>query len=202
MTKSAPKWINFAPISVENDIFVTDQKQPVNLPTLIREIESQYTMEALNKKIDLIFDFEPSKSHEFEAENMYTVKANPADLRFMISQLLKNSLAQTLEGFIKIRLSKFEQMFAIEVEDSGMGVHPDEKISFVESMYRGNLCRITYVQDPKINMTKIAPYLESYDASMQLLINPGKGMTRRLLLPANIQINSNKPAVKEFAIAY
>ncbi|MEM9776752.1 MAG: hypothetical protein AAF902_19385 [Chloroflexota bacterium] len=202
MSKSSPEWINFAPISVENDKFNTDGRQAVSLPILLEEVANQFSIEARNKKIDLIFENMSAVDEQFQAENIFSVMADPADIRFMMSQMLKNSLAQTLEGFIKIRLSKFDKMFSIEVEDSGMGVHPDEKIAFVESVYRGNVCRITYVQDPKINMTLMAPQLEKYGASMQLLIDPGKGMTRRLLLPESNPIGKNNPAVEDFAIAY
>ena len=202
MTKSSPKWINFAPITVDTDKFVTSNFQSVQLPSFIRDVCGQFAIEARNKKIDLIFEFDSAAEHQIKAESLYSMMANPCDLHVMISQMLKNSLAQTLEGYIKIRLSKFDQMFAIEVEDSGMGVHPDEKIAFVESVYRGNVCRITYVQDPKIDMTKMAPYLEGYGASMQLRIDPGNGMTRRLLLPAKVGTEQGNPAVEELIVAY
>lgn len=199
MSNYSPKWIDFAPTTAENNIFDTDKSQSVGLPNLIRETAGQYSVEARNKKIDLIIEYDGAAEQQIQAESLFSLVADPADLRFMLSQMLKNSLAQTLEGFIKVRLSKYNKVFSIEVEDSGMGVHPDEKIVFVESVYRGNLCRITYVQDPEINMTKMAPLLKKYGASMQLLIAPGKGMTRRLLLPATAPVEQNNRAAEQLA---
>jgi len=187
MKTPTPKWIPFTPLL--NDSFEESAEtyvpkfSTINVSKIALKVCQDFEKEARNKKIKLQLENDDSA-------DLY-IEGNHADVAMMLTQMIKNALAQTLEGYVNMRLIPRQNEILIEVDDSGIGIHPDEKIAMVEVMYRGRLCHITHVQDPKTSMVLMANQLNSHNASLQLCITPGAGMKRRLALPILQQIDTD-----------
>ena len=182
MNTPTPTWIPFTPLHDESSQTYIPDFETVDVYEIALTICQSFENEARNKKIKLLL--------EADKRTTFNVQGNHADVALMLTQMIKNALAQTLEGFVKMRLRKKGDEILIEVNDSGIGIHPDEKIALVEVIYRGRLCQITHVQDPKTSMVLMANQLNSHNAKLQLSIQPGKGMQRQLALPIKQPVHS------------
>ncbi|MFK7805203.1 MAG: sensor histidine kinase [Anaerolineae bacterium] len=168
-------WIPFAPQLEETPHNYNPEFTTINLSQIALTVCQAFENEAQNKKIKLLLEADKNI-------DLY-IQGNHADVALMLTQMIKNALAQTLEGYVHMRLIQNRNEILVEVDDSGIGIHPNEKIAMVEVMYRGRLCRITHVQDPKTCMVLMANQLTSHQATIEICIDPGKGMKRRLALP-------------------
>ena len=195
MNNPIPMWTPFAPPIDTDTPNRSVEFESINLNEVTQTVFNLFEMAAKYKRIKLHLDIEDSA--EFQVEG------NRADVTHMLTQMVKNAMAQTLEGYIKIRLLKLDNKVIIAVEDSGIGIHPDEKIAMVEVMYRGRLCRITHVQDPKTSMAHMANQLNSHHANLEFSIERGIGMKRRLHLPIKqTSRHPNEITKPESAFAY
>ena len=153
------RWTPFTPPVDKTQQPNSIEFESINLHEIVQSVFKLFEMAAKYKRIKLFLEIE--KAADFHIEG------NRADVSHMLTQMVKNAMAQTLEGYIKIRLSKLKNDVVVEVEDSGIGIHPDEKIAMVEVTYRGRLCQITHVQDPKTSMAHMADQLHSHRAKLE-----------------------------------
>ena len=196
MNTPIPLWTPFTPPIDESQQDNHIEFEPLNLNEVVKAVYELFEMAAKYKRVKLIVE-----ENDIAAD--FVIEGNRADVTHMVTQMVKNAMAQTLEGYIKIRLSQLKNRILIEVEDSGIGIHPDEKIAMVDVMYRGRQCHITHVQDPKTSMAQMANQLHSHHAHLEFSIERGKGMKRRLHLPIQqATMNASKASKSEPALVY
>lgn len=192
---NSPSWTTYAPLPTKTDEIYPAKFGFVNLYEIAFDVFSDFVMEARNKKIRLILNTDDNWSEGQTTDPRLNIYGDRQQLREMMAQMVKNAIAQTLEGTIQLQINAVNDQFVIEVSDTGIGIHPDEKITLVETLYRGKMCRITYVQDPETSMARIAQQLQTHNAQLELFIENGKGMKRRLIVPkAQPKENSAQPA--------
>lgn len=194
MNNPIPMWTPFAPPIDPSSSERTVDFEPISLSEITQTVFELFEMTAKHKRIKLILEVDDSAD--------YQIEGNRPDVTHMLTQMIKNAMAQTLEGYIKIRLSNLNDQVIIAVEDSGIGIHPNEKIAMVEVMYRGRLCHITHVQDPKTSMARMASQLHSHQANLEFSIERGKGMKRRLYLPINQSVKTKQITKPVPALVY
>lgn len=198
--KSTPQWVTYAPQSTIPLPNISSEIEQFNLYEVALDVFSDFVLEARNKKILLTLETDSNWTEAQTVDPHFELKNYRYDVHMMLSQLVKNALAQTLEGTIKINISTFEDQFIVEVNDTGLGIDPNNKISSVETEYRGKLCKITYIQDPNTNLETVASSLSKSGAQLELMRDEGNGMKRRLILPKTHQDLSKRTKKRELAL--
>ncbi len=195
----SPRWVTYAPPTQTPPLFEAIEADDLNLYEIAEEVHNDFAREARNKKIQLILNAGPENMDDDRSE--FDFSGNRLEIYTIISQLMKNALAQTLEGSIEIFIQNRADHFIIEVNDTGIGIHPDQKITFVETEYRGKHCKITFVQDPSTSLASIAEQLDLCEAELQIQVNEGHGMKRRLTLPKTAAKISTE-ITADYAVAF
>ncbi len=196
---TSPRWVTYAP-RPQNTIALNAAKlEQLNFYDIVCDIHNNFAKEARNKKLKLVLNIDLDEDDQTQSD--FNFEGNKAQIETILSQLVKNALAQTLEGTIEIFIQAQKDQIIAEVNDTGIGIHPDQKITFVETQYRGQMCKITFVQDPTTSLASIAGQLQACDAKLNIQVKEGKGMKRRLLIPKTI--SSHSPEVTaDYAVAY
>lgn len=198
---NSPRWVTYAPppqAAASLNSANTDIEQ-LNFYDIAAEIHSNFAQEARNKKLKLVLNIDLDE--EDQSQTDFNFEGHRLEIDTLLSQLVKNALAQTLEGTIEIFVQSQEDQIVVEVNDTGIGIHPDQKITFVETQYRGQMCKITFVQDPTTSLASIADQLHVCDAGLKIQVKEGRGMKRRLSIPKTL-VKTTQEVVADLAVAY
>jgi signal transduction histidine kinase len=82
-----------------------------------------------DKALEVTLDFSPGCER---------VVADPHRLRQVLLNLLANAVKFTDRGYIKVRLRRHEDKVLIEVEDTGIGIPPEEVPELFEAFHQGH----------------------------------------------------------------
>ena len=103
------------------------QVVPVDLGQLAREVAGEWVMRALAKRIDLGFE---------DCGQPVVINGIPLLLRELLTNLVDNAVKYTpAGGHVTVRVREAD-LPAIEVEDDGIGIPPEERESVFERFYR------------------------------------------------------------------
>jgi signal transduction histidine kinase len=119
----------------ENTKVIQNNQDNVNMVrfillfSLVDQVISQKRYEWLNNSCKLTFDFSP------ESKSMW-IKAAPAEVKRMISNLLNNAI-EACDGkaaYIHLNLSIAESFLELKITDNGMGISEDMIESYLNGM--------------------------------------------------------------------
>ncbi|NES71595.1 MAG: hybrid sensor histidine kinase/response regulator [Okeania sp. SIO2D1] len=105
-----------------------------DLQELIEEVVQELKPLALDKGIAL-------KQEWLLAENERKIKGDRLEIRRVFSNLISNGIKYTDSGFVKIRISSSSTQTVIEVEDTGVGISPEEQQKIFQKFHQGNRAR-------------------------------------------------------------
>ncbi|MBP6762504.1 MAG: HAMP domain-containing protein, partial [Thauera sp.] len=106
---------------------ITLNVQPIDLKALITAIAALHRFNSSAKGVELVTDL-PDGPCEIESD--------PVRLRQVLDNLLSNAVKFTHEGRITIRLQEQHDQFVISVQDSGIGIAPEELTRIFEPFYQ------------------------------------------------------------------
>jgi two-component system sensor histidine kinase TctE len=108
-------------------------KTEINLTVIVMEAVQDLLPQASDKKIDLGFDDNPVLTRE-------SVMGNSVLIKELVRNLLENAINYTpSQGVVTARvLQSFSGELSIQVEDSGPGIPPDERVRVMQPFYRMN----------------------------------------------------------------
>lgn len=101
----------------------------VDLQQLIAEVVAELKPLALEKQIELRYH---------AAKNITTIKGDPLELRRVITNLIGNALKFTDHGAVTISLTQDENKAIVEVEDTGIGIPPQDQQLIFQRYHQGN----------------------------------------------------------------
>lgn len=100
----------------------------IDLTELARTVASEWVPKALQAHIDLGLEV---------PDYAIYIRGNSIMLRELINNLIDNALHYTpAEKSVTLRISLRNQLAVLEVEDQGIGIHPDETARIFERFYR------------------------------------------------------------------
>lgn len=147
-------------------------------------IESLDLVALLNETVDL---FEPILSEK----NLGLERTFPAELwvncdlkalQRIVSNLLDNALKFTPEnGLITLRLSQSDTHACLEIQDTGIGINPQDIPFIFQRFHRGERARDT--PGNGLGLSFCFSALKSLDGNIQCQSEPGKGSKFQILLP-------------------
>ncbi len=102
---------------------------PVDLQQLITEVITELKPLAIDKGIQLKSDLE---------NHVPQIKGDRLELRRVITNLIGNAIKFTDTGSVKVLLSQNDSEVIVKVEDTGIGISPQEQQTIFQRYHQGN----------------------------------------------------------------
>ncbi|VEP13888.1 Signal transduction histidine kinase [Hyella patelloides LEGE 07179] len=102
---------------------------PVDLQQLISEVVTELEPLAIDKGIKLLHNLENDVSK---------IKGDRLELRRVITNLIGNAIKFTDTGSVQVSLSQNDSEVLVKVEDTGIGISPQEQQTIFQRYYQGN----------------------------------------------------------------
>ncbi|MCK9394920.1 MAG: PAS domain S-box protein [Methylobacter sp.] len=147
-----------------------------DLGSLVRDVTDMMHMRAQEKGLQLLID----QSSEFPRY----IKGDEARLRQVLINLVGNAVKFTQQGGITVRLGLTHatpQRLLIEVEDSGIGIKPEDQQKIYEPFVQ--LGQTTTQKGTGLGLTITRQFVQLMGGTISLESTPGKGSIFRVELP-------------------
>jgi signal transduction histidine kinase len=102
---------------------------PFDLQQLIQEVITEVKPLAIEKGIEL--------KQVFSAE-VTTIKGDRLEIRRVLTNLIGNAIKFTDTGYVKVILSQNQEQVFLKIEDTGIGISPQERQNIFERYHQGN----------------------------------------------------------------
>jgi signal transduction histidine kinase len=112
------------------------------------------------------------------------VLAEQNQIARMITNLVSNAIRYTSKGVVCIRTSCENGGVMLVVEDTGIGIEPQDIPHLYERFYRGKNVRQTEVHGTGLGLAIVKEIVDLHDGHIDVSSVPGKGSTFRVWLPA------------------
>ncbi len=99
----------------------------------------------------------------------------------IIANLLDNAIKYTSEGKVNISVSNTEDRIKIKIQDTGIGIEPQDISKIFDRFYRGDKSRSS--QGNGLGLSLALAFAQIHGGDIQVSSVPGKGSVFTLLLP-------------------
>lgn len=148
------------------------ERQPVELAALLREVERQLAPRAGEVRLSLA------------ADGPLTVLGDRARLKQVVTNLVENALVYTpVGGSVALRLAARDGRAEIVVEDTGIGIAPEEQERIFEPFYRVDRSRGRNGSGVGLGLSIVRYLVEAHGGSVALESVPGAGSRFTVSLP-------------------
>lgn len=153
----------------------TGKMMPVNLVRLVKKSIEQYEPAAHQKGLNLSLQVE---------EQLLLVLGDSEQLSQMIGSLLDNAIKYTIQGKVAVMLSynKERKQICLTVQDTGVGILPDEQPLVFEKLYRGEVALQLNVPGAGLGLNMVQEVVTRYGGQVQIESDVGQGTTVRVWL--------------------
>lgn len=148
-------------------------KQTVNVGDLISSVVA--THEAFVKDAGLLL--------VYKAEPDVYVYGDPDLIRQAVANLISNAVRYTDEGSITVTVSKGNQMAAIAVADTGVGLSPEESKKVFSRFWRTDSARTRVTGGLGIGLSMVHEIVEQHNGWIRVEGEPGVGSTFTIFIP-------------------
>lgn len=147
----------------------------LDLDQLVTRIIQELGPDAARKKQQLRFD---------ASGRLPSVLADQVDLRRAITHLVANALSYTpAGGQITVRTRLEKQNVIVEVQDTGIGIDPQDLPHIFERFYRADLARQTETGGSGLGLAIVQKIIENHSGTIDVESQLGAGSTFRICLP-------------------
>ena len=158
-----------------------DQKQPVDLDSLLLEVFRQYQPLGENENGEV-----RKQGPRLLLQHITPVKVyGDADqLKQVLVALLDNALKYTpYEGTVSLSLTTTENSAIVKVSDTGIGISPEDLPHIFERFYRADRTRSRERGGSGLGLAIVQSIVQEHQGSIEVESTPGKGSTFVLMLP-------------------
>jgi two-component system phosphate regulon sensor histidine kinase PhoR len=115
-----------------------------------------------------------------------TIDADPGDIERMIGNLLSNAIKYNIDaGKVLVRLENASGLIRLEVQDTGIGMTPEETRRLGEEFYRVKNSRTRAITGTGLGLSLVKKIVASYKGTLEIDSTPGKGSIFRISIPAS-----------------
>jgi signal transduction histidine kinase len=111
------------------------------------------------------------------------VKADPGDLEKIFSNLLTNAVNYTPSGKVTVGLRPVNGWAEVWVQDTGIGIEPEELGRIFEGFYRAPSAKATGVVGTGLGLSIVTRLVERLGGAVSVESEPGKGSRFTVRLP-------------------
>jgi signal transduction histidine kinase/CheY-like chemotaxis protein len=151
---------------------VTPNLAPVSLDTVLRSLNHMFTAQAEQRQLQL----------RVRASGLW-VRSDPQLLYRMLSNLIDNALKYTAEGGVAVRARARGDAVWIEVQDTGIGIAPEQQDRVFEEYYQVQNPGRDRAQGLGIGLSIVERLSRLLDHPVQVYSRVGRGTRFRLRLP-------------------
>jgi signal transduction histidine kinase len=145
----------------------------VNVGDLVRQVIDLYGIVAEERGVQLTFAVAPD----------LVMPGDRIRLQQVLANLVDNAVKYTpAGGTVQVRASRTAAGTRLEVEDSGMGIPPEETSKIWQRLYRGDKSRNE--KGLGLGLSLVKAVVEAHGGSVDLRSRPGAGSTFSVQLPA------------------
>ncbi|MBI2758719.1 MAG: HAMP domain-containing protein [Chloroflexi bacterium] len=160
------------------EIGVGLQLESVSVLDILERVTSALQMQAAQKEIT--FNVEISK------DMPHTVEADQALLHQAVYNLVENAMKYTPEkGRVTVRTRTNDKALVFEVEDTGIGIEPDDLPRLFEKFYRGKQREARAQHGSGLGLAIVRSIAESHSGKVWVQSRLGMGSTFFLQIPLN-----------------
>ncbi|MBZ0289719.1 MAG: PAS domain-containing sensor histidine kinase [Anaerolineae bacterium] len=161
----------------EPELFM--ERVPLDIDQLMNRIVQEQRPLAADKGHQLTF--EPTG-------NLPPVLADHVELRRALTHVVANALTYTGSGGrITVRTLRQDLYACVEVQDTGIGISPDDLPHIFKRFYRADLARQTETGGSGLGLAIAQKIIEFHSGSIDVESTPGTGSTFRVCLPLATQ---------------
>lgn len=146
---------------------------PVDMDRLIRDATAFFQPRAEREGVSLSCLVEPLRP----------VLADPKNIDEILSNLISNSINYSPGGSVAIKAKCVDKFVEISVEDTGVGIPPDELPKIFDKFYRVKHPKTRYVQGTGLGLPIVKGIVEAHNGRIDVKSVPGKGTCFMVYLP-------------------
>ena len=102
----------------------------------------------------------------------------------VLFNLLSNAFRYTTEGAVYVRTSATNGKVGLQVEDTGMGIHPEDFPHIFERFYRGRRVSQSKIPGTGLGLAIVKEIVEIHDGNLEVKSEVNKGATINVWFPA------------------
>lgn len=142
------------------------------------------------------------KGLELEVETEPLVVAGDRDrLSQILANLLSNAGRYTEQGGVRVRVRREAGFAVVEVEDTGVGIAPDDLKHVFKRFWRGDRSRSRATGGAGIGLAIVRELVRAHEGRIDVESVPGRGSTFRVFLPLADLHGIDRPASQDLRSA-
>jgi signal transduction histidine kinase len=147
----------------------------VRLDALFEGLQEEYAAQAAEKKVELLFDLPPK---------LPVIQADRDKLMLALHNLIGNALKYTPEGgVVTVRVVADGRSLTVEVQDTGIGIAPDEAELIFERFYRSKDQRLSAITGTGLGLTLAREVIRLHGGEISVRSQVDQGSTFTLTVP-------------------
>ena len=151
------------------------RREYVQLEGVLKYILNMFAAQIKKKKLNLTTDI---------AENMPALRVNPIGIRQMLDNLIGNAIKYTPEGgSIRVYISTQDKQTVLKVEDTGLGILPEEQNHVFEKFYRASNVP-DHVEGSGLGLAIVKSIVDRHQGRVWVESTAGGGSRFTVLLPS------------------
>ena len=159
------------------------QVEPISVLDVLEKVTGTLRMQATQKDVELILELPKDLPHHIEAD--------PALFHQAVYNLVENAVKYTSEGgqvFVRVRISANDLVF--EIQDTGIGIAPDDMARLFEKFYRGKAREARARAGTGLGLAIVRSIAEKHSGRVWVESKEGKGSTFYLQIPIKRPLES------------
>ena len=148
-----------------------------NLTDLVQEIVTELSPLMQEKNLDIKVDFSDDEA---------IVKGDRLEIRRVLTNLISNAIKFTDQGFIAVRMIPKNEnncsMICLEIEDTGIGIPPENQLAIFERFRQGNHKRSGH----GLGLYLCHQIIEAHEGTLEVDSEVDKGSLFTICLPTNL----------------
>lgn len=164
---------------------LTLKRQSCCLNDVVNDLVEEFTALAIAANLQL--------TTHIQVQYPLYVLGDEEQLYRLIANLINNAIQYTPRGEIKVLLSRDDRHALVQVQDTGIGIAPEDQPRLFDRFYRVNRDRSRHTGGAGLGLAIASAIAQAHQGSLQVQSTLGQGSTFTLRLPLGV---NQRPSAK------
>ena len=142
------------------------EMQSISLNSVVHELVDTYHSLAISANLEIAFDL---------SSGLPRIRGDRKRLARLISNLLTNAIRYTSQGRVQVRTLLRDSLVCFEVQDTGIGIDPDDLPFLFDRFYRGKNARQTSSPGSGLGLAIVKEIVDLHQGTIKVSSEIGKG---------------------------